>query len=34
MNKKKYYLVYSALFIIPLVIFIVGLFFDLNYYQF
>lgn len=31
MNKKKYYLVYSALFIIPLAIFIIGLFFDLNY---
>lgn len=31
MKKKKYYLVYSALFIIPLAIFIVGLFFDLNY---
>ena len=31
MNKKKCYFVYSALFIIPLAIFIVGLFFDLNY---
>lgn len=31
MNKKKYYLVYGALFIIPLAIFIIGLFFDLNY---
>lgn len=31
MNKKKYYFVYSVLFVIPLVIFIVGLFFDLNY---
>lgn len=31
MNKKKCYLVYGALFIIPLAIFIIGLFFDLNY---